>query len=53
MSTAHESLEKHLESALRQLGEIKVQKKQFDAEELLGLETQLIDLITELVYVTE
>ena len=53
MSTAYENLKKHLELALRQLREIKVQKKQFDAEELLRLETQLTDLITKLVYVTE
>ena len=53
MKTAYENLKKHLELALRQLREIKVQKKQFDAEELLRLETQLTDLITEPVYVTE
>ena len=53
MSTAYENLKKHLELAIRQLKEIKETKKKFDVEELVGLESQLTDLITELVDATE
>ena len=53
MSTAYENLKKHrcryLEPALRQLKDIKDQKNKFDVEELIGLESQITDLITELV----
>ena len=53
MSTAYENLKKHLELAVRQLKEIKDQKKKFDVEELIGLESQITDLITELVDAAE
>ena len=49
MSTAYENLKKHLELAVRQLKEIKDQNKKFDEEEFIELESQLTDLITELV----
>ena len=49
MSTAYENLKKHLELAVRQLKEIKDQNKNFDEEEFIELESQLTDLITELV----
>ena len=49
MSTAYENLKKHLKLAIRQLKEIKETKKKFDEEELIELESQLTDLITELV----
>ena len=53
MSTAYENLKKHLELAIRQLKEIKENKKKFDVEELISLESQLTDLITEVVDATE
>ena len=34
MSTAYENLKQHLKSAIRQLKEIKKEKKEFDLEEL-------------------
>ena len=49
MSTAYENLKKHLQLAIRQLKETKETKKKFDEEELIELESQLTDLITELV----
>lgn len=49
LSTAYENLEKHVQLAMRQLKEIKDQKKKFDAEELISLESQITDLITDLV----
>ena len=49
MITAYENLKKHLELAVRQLQQIKAEKKKFDAEELIGLESQITDLITQLV----
>ena len=53
MSTAYENLKKHLELAIRQLKEIKDQKKKFDQAELESLEGQLTDLITEVIDATE
>ena len=52
MSTAYENLKKHLGLAVRQLEDIKTQKKNFDVE-LCALEAQVIDLITELIGATE
>ncbi len=49
MSTAYENLKKHLELAIRQLKEVKQEEKKFDEEELIELESQLTDLITDLV----
>ena len=48
MATAYENLKKHLEMALGQLKQIKVEKKKFDVKELIGLESQITNLITEL-----
>ena len=48
-----ENLQKHLELAIRQLKEIKETKKKFDVEELIVLESQYTDLITELIDATE
>ena len=45
MSTAYENLKKLLELAIRQLKEIKENKKKFDEEELIGLEARLTDLV--------
>ena len=53
MSTAYENLKKHLELAVGQLKQIKAEKKKFDVEELIGLKSQISDLITELVDATE
>ena len=53
IATAYDNLKKHLELAIRQLKEVKDQKKKFDEEELIGLESQITDLITELVNATE
>ena len=53
MSTAYNNLKKHLELAIRQLKEIKKTKKKFDVEELCSLESQVTDLITQLIDATE
>ena len=53
IAIAYDNLKKHLELAIRQLKEVKDQKKKFDEEELIGLESQITDLITELVNATE
>ncbi|KAI9789635.1 MAG: hypothetical protein M1835_001529 [Candelina submexicana] len=53
MSTAYENLKEHLQLAVRQLKQIKAEKKKFDVEELIGLESQVTDLITELVDAAE
>ena len=53
MSTAYENLKKHLELVVRQLQQIKAEKKKFDVDELIGLESQITDLITELIDATE
>ena len=53
MATAYDNLKKHLELAIRQLKEIKDQKKKFHEAELRGLESQITHLITELVNATE
>ena len=53
MSTAYENLKKHLQLAIRQLKEIKQEKKKFDVEELCYLEAQVTDHITELIDATE
>ena len=53
MSTAYENLKKSLDKAIYYLKDIKETKKRFDVEELIGLESQLTDLITELVDATE
>ena len=53
MTTADENLKKHLELAIRQLEEIKQQKKKFDQEELFRLEIEITNRITELIEGTE
>ena len=53
MSTAYENLKKRLQLAVRQLKEIKQEKKKFDVEEQCALEAQVTDLITELIDATE
>ena len=45
-STAYENLKKHLQLAIRQLKEIREQKKKYDQEELFDLEIQITDHIT-------
>ena len=49
MGTAFENLKKNLELAIRHLKETKHTKKNFDVLELIGLESQTTDLITERV----
>ena len=53
VSTAYENLEKHLQLAIRQLKEIREQKKKLDQEKLFDLEIQITDQITELFNATE
>ena len=53
MSTAYENLKKRLQLEIPQLKDIKETKKRYDVEELCSLESQVTDLITELIDATE